>query len=277
MPKSLAQNAAVDRKRPKAYESVPSGLPPMPRRPTPSIATSVPPEKRQKGDPKGAAERVPSGSKGAQKGAAIRAASAHSSGKGKGQAKGVEKGKIDLDNLPRAPIALVPNRNALVDRLGGVAIRRNPNVDYRIAERPVRVDPVPSRHDAPRNFLYNAQYRGWMNEAWVDQHPDPQAGNRDQERNDGAWDDYHPSDNVRGRGETWPRPRHPSNLQGRARSRTPLFEKGKGKGYRVETRVYTHDDSGQSWEIVDREYDEHWGRQNIVSRYRRNLGCERAD
>ena len=125
-----------------------------------------------------------------------------------------------------------------------------------------------------------------MDEAWVDHHPDPQAGYRDQEENDGAWDDWHPRENVRdwhprenvrGRSGTWHIPPPPSNLQARMRSRTPRFEKGKGKGYSVETRVYTHDDSGQSWEIVDREYDEHWERQNIVSQYRRNLECERVD
>ena len=114
--KSLAQNAAVDKKRPKAYESVPSGLHAMPRQPPPSLDTSAPPGKRQKGDSKGSAVRAPSGSKGAQKGAAIRAASAHSSGKGKGQAKGVGKGNINLDDLHRAPVDLVPNRNALVGR-----------------------------------------------------------------------------------------------------------------------------------------------------------------
>ena len=142
----------------------------------------------------------------------IRAASAHSSGKEKGQAKGVGKGKINLDDLPRAPNAVVPNRNALVGRSDGVPIRRNPNVDFRLTERPVRVDPAPSRRDAPRNNQYydcngqsyNAQYRDWMDEAWVGHHPDPQAGYRDQEENEGAWDDWHPRENVRGRSGTWP-------------------------------------------------------------------------
>ena len=114
MSRPFAHSTAVDKKRPKAYERGPSGLHAMSRQPTPSLDTSAPPGKRQKGDSKGAVVRAPSGSKGAQMGAVIRAASAHSSGKGKGQAKGVGKGNINLDDLHRAPVDLVPNRNALV-------------------------------------------------------------------------------------------------------------------------------------------------------------------
>ena len=157
-------------------------------------------------------------------------------------------------------------------------------MDFRLTERPVRIDPVPSRRDASwypyydRNGQsYNAQYRDWMEEAWVGHHPDPQAGNRDQEENDGAWDDYHPREDARNRVGTWPDPRHPLDLRGRARSRTPPVEKGKGKGYRVETRVYTHDDNGQRWEVVDREHEEYCDRQNEMSQFRRNTEYRRVD
>ena len=84
-------------------------------------------------------------------------------------------------------------------------------------------------------------------------------------------------ENARNRVGTWPDPRHPLDLRGRARSRTPPVEKGKGKGYRVETRVYTHDDNGQRWEVVDREHDEYWDRQNEMSQFRRNTEYRRVD
>ena len=236
--------------------------------------------------------RAPSGSKGAQKGAVIRAASAHSSGKGKGQAKGVGKGKTNLDDLRRAPIDLVPNRNApidlvpnrnaLVDRSDGVPIRRNPYVDFRLTERPVRTESVPPRRDVPRHPYHdrrgqssNTQFHDWMENAWVGQHPDPQAGVRDYEENEGAWDDYHSGENARDRGGTWHYPRHPVDLRSRARSRTPNVEKGKGKGHYVESRVYTHGDNGRRWRTVDREHEEFWDEQNEMSQFRRNVEYQR--
>ena len=282
MSRPVDHSSAVDKKRPKAFEREPSDLRAMSRQPRPSLDTSAPPGKRQKGDSKGAVVRAPSGSKGAQKGAVIRAASAHSSGKGKGQAKGVGKGKIDLDDLHRAPLDLVPNRNALVDRSDGVSIRRNPNVDFRLAERPVRVESVPPRRDAPRHPYHdrqgqssNTQYSEWMESAWVGRHPDPPAGSRDHEGNDGAWDDYHSGENARNRGGTWHYPRHPLDLRSRARSRTPNVEKGKGKGHYVETRIYAHDDNGRRWRVVDREHEEFWDNQNEMSQFRRNVEYQR--
>ena len=307
----VGNDGAVDKKSLKASEGVPSGRPPMPRRPTPPIDNSDPPEKRRKGDPKGAADRAPSGSKGAQKGAANRAASAHSSGKGKGKWKGDEKGKHKgeilrtpsarpnertqpvrdhLDYLPRPPVALVARNDNLVEREDGVAIRRNPNTDFRIAERQRRENAVPLRRDAPRDDPHDAQYREWMNDAWVGHHPDPPAENRHRGENDGAWQDWRPRENARGRDEawhpslqpnrgrggTWHPPPPPSNLQPRLRSRTP-YGKGKGKGDDLENRVYVHDGRGQRWEVVDHEDDEYWDRQNELSQFRRNMEFRRAN
>ena len=79
-------------------------------------------------------------------------------------------------------------------------------MDFRLTERPVRIEPVPSRRDVPRYPYHdrhgqssNTQYRDWMEEAWVGHHPDPKAGNGDQEENDGAWDDYHPREDAQSR------------------------------------------------------------------------------
>ena len=56
---------AVERKVPRAPDRPPPNIPPAPRRPTPPIVSPDPLAKRAKGASKGAAERAPSGSKGA--------------------------------------------------------------------------------------------------------------------------------------------------------------------------------------------------------------------
>ena len=107
----VGNDAAVGKRSVEASKDTPSDYPPMPRRPTPPIDTSDPPGKRRKGDPKGAAERAPSGSKGAQKGAANRAASALSSGKGKGKWKGEEKGETKESVFELLPRVLMKGLN----------------------------------------------------------------------------------------------------------------------------------------------------------------------